>query len=384
MFTYIGIDGQEHQGQTSEGLPPGLSFNGIDTISGTYNPTSTPTPSPTPGIDSAADEVSTLAPDTIKIRPLFSIEPVATNSNGTGVAPLDFIEPPLATNPATLVASFSATLNGSVNPAGSATTVYFQYGTTTTYGHTTPNQSKTGNTTQNVMANISGLSANTTYHFRIVAMNSAGTRYGSDKTFRTLSPTGPAVVTTNPATLIASFSARLNGSLDPHGLPTTVYFRYGTTTGYGHTTAIQTKSGNTYQNIGANITSLNANTTYHFQLVATNSAGTRYGSDKTFRTLSATGPPVVTTNAATNVTASSATLNGSLDPHGLSTNVRFEYGTTTNYGRSTTMQTQTGNTYRNISANISGLSGSTTYHFRIVATNSGGTRNGSDRTFRTP
>jgi hypothetical protein len=127
-----------------------------------------------------------------------------------------------------------------------------------------------------------------------------------------------------------------------------------------------------------------ANTTYHFRIVATNSHGTSYGSDRTFATLTATGPPVVTTNPAANVTTSSATLNGSLDPHGLITTVYFQYGTTTSYGHTTPTQTQAGNTYRNIAANISGLTAHTTYHFRIVATNSGGTRMGSDRTFTTP
>ena len=44
--------------------------------------------------------------------------------------------------------------------------------------------------------------------------------------------TGPPIVTTNPARLIASFSAMLNGSLNPDGLPTTFHFQYGTTTSY--------------------------------------------------------------------------------------------------------------------------------------------------------
>jgi hypothetical protein len=287
------------------------------------------------------------------------------------------------TNPATLVASFSATLNGSVDPHGLATNVYFQYGTTTSYGLTTAIQSKTGNTYQNVAANISSLTASTAYHFRIVATNSAGTRYGSDRTFTTLTATGPPVVITNPATLIASFSATLNGSVDPHGLTTTVYFQYGTTSSYGHSTATQSKTGNTYQNVAANISGLTASTTYHFRMVATNSAGTVYGADRTFTTLSATGPPVVITNAATNVASSSATLNGSADPHGLSTTVYFQYGTTTSYGHSTATQSKTGNTYQNVAANISSLTASTTYHFRIVATNSAGTTYGSDKTFTT-
>jgi Kelch motif/Putative Ig domain len=386
QFTYIGTDGLKHgPSATCGGLPPGLCFDGMNTISGTYNPT--PTPTPRAEFTSVARDFSTTAPDTIKIRPAFAIDPTATNPAGTGVAPLNFFAtgPPIVTtNPATLIASFSATLNGSLNPDGLTTSVHFQYGTTTNYGFTTANQSFTGTTDRNVSANISGLTAHTTYHFRIVATNGAGTTYGSDRTFTTLNATGPPVVTTNPAALVASFSAALEGSVDPHGLTTSIYFRYGTTNSYGLTTAPQNRSGNRYQNISANISSLSANTTYHFRIVATNSAGTRFGSDRTFTTLSATGPPVVTTNPVTNLTSSSATLNGLLDPHGLATTVFFRWGTTTSYGHTTTMQSESGNAYRNIAASITGLSTHTTYHFRIVATNSAGTRFGSDRTFTTP
>jgi N-acetylneuraminic acid mutarotase len=313
---------------------------------------------------------------------------VATNSYGTRYGSdrtfttLSSTGPPVViTNAATLIASFSATLDGSVDPHGLTTTVHFEYGTTTAYGQTTVNQSKSGNTFQNVAANISSLAASTLYHFRIVATNSAGTVHGSDRTFTTLSATGPPVGITNPATLIASFSATLNGSVDPHGLSTTVHFEYGTTTSYGLTTAPQNKSGNSYQNVSANISGLSASTTYHFRIVATNSAGTVYGADRTFTTLSPTGPPVVITNPATNLTSSSATLNGSVDPHGLSTSVHFQYGTTTSYGHTTPAQTHTGNAYLNVSANISGLTAGTRYHFRILATNSAGTSYGADKAF---
>jgi hypothetical protein len=63
--------------------------------------------------------------------------------------------------------------------------VYLEYGRTTSYGSRTPNQTKTGNNYQNVSANISGLRAGTTYHFRIVGTNAAGTRHGADRTFTT-------------------------------------------------------------------------------------------------------------------------------------------------------------------------------------------------------
>ena len=216
-----------------------------------------------------------------------SSDVTATSPEGINldVIGYDLVRTPIVTtNAATNVASFSATLNGSVNPNGLTTTVHFQYGTTTSYGSTTANQTFAGNTTRNVAANISGLATHTAYHFRIVATNTAGTRYGSDRTFTTLSPTGAPVVRTNPASNVASFSATLNGSLDPHGLTTSVHFQYGTTTNYGLTTAPQSQSGNTYRNITANISGLTSHTTYHFRLVATNADGTRMGSDRTFTT----------------------------------------------------------------------------------------------------
>jgi len=96
--------------------------------------------------------------------------------------------------------------------------------------------------------------------------------------------TGPPVVTTDPATNVTASSARLNGRLDPHRLSTTVYFQYGTTTSYGSRTPNQIKTGNNYQNVLASISGLTAGTTYHFRIVASNTAGTRYGTDSTLTT----------------------------------------------------------------------------------------------------
>src|SRR5205807_1149243 len=123
--------------------------------------------------------------------------------------------------------------------------------------------------------------------------------FGSDRTFTTLSPTGPPVVTTNPATLIASFSATLNTSVVPQGCATRIHFQYGTTTSYGLSTAPQSHTGNTYLNVSANISSLSASTVYHFHTFPTRRSSDLFGSDRTFTTLSPTGPPVVTTNPAT-------------------------------------------------------------------------------------
>jgi hypothetical protein len=289
---------------------------------------------------------------------------------------------------ATNVASYSFTANWSRSIAGgeylAATGYHLDVSTSSSFSTYVPGYQNldVGNVTSR---SVTGLNANTGYYFRVRAYRGVNpcSVYSNTVQVTTLSPTGPPVVITNRATYIASYSARLQGTVDPHGLTTTVYFQYGTTLSYGLTTAIQSKTGNTYQNVVATIGGLTASTTYHFRIVATNSAGTRYGADRTFTTLAPTGPPAVITNLATLVASFSATLNGSVDAHGLTTNVHFQYGTTTSYGLTTANQSKTGNTYQDVVANIGGLAASTTYHFRMVATNSAGTIYGGDRTFTT-
>lgn len=95
-------------------------------------------------------------------------------------------------------------------------------------------------------------------------------------------------------------------------------------------------------------------------------------------------PPVATINAATALTVSSATLNGSVI-NGANSNIIFEYGLTTSYGSTVTATPSpvTSNTATPVSANITGLVAGTTYHYRVKATNTLGTSFGSDETFTT-
>jgi Trypsin len=132
---------------------------------------------------------------------------------------------------------------------------------------------------------VTGLNPTTIYHYRVRAYNGNGTSGNSNVVnVTTLSPTGFPVVITNPASMVESFSATLNGSVNPHGLSTTVYFQYGRTTNYGSRTPNQTRTGDSYQNVNAIITGLSPGTMYHFRIVARNVVGTRRGSDRTFTT----------------------------------------------------------------------------------------------------
>jgi hypothetical protein len=95
-------------------------------------------------------------------------------------------------------------------------------------------------------------------------------------------------------------------------------------------------------------------------------------------------PPAATTTAASDVGATTATLNASVSPNKEATTYYFEYGTTTAYGsRTPTAGPITGNASKSVSADITGLAAQTTYHARIVATNPSGTVRGADVTFTT-
>ena len=133
----------------------------------------------------------------------------------------------------------------------------------------------------------------------------------------------------------------------------------------------------------SNLSDLNAATMYYVRAYATNSAGTGYGIVMSFTTLGQA--PSATTQSATNVTSTSATLNGVINANYLSTTVTFEYGTTTSYGQIATASPSpiTENSNTNVTAEITGLKEGTIYHFRAKTVNSLGTTNGNDISFTT-
>ena len=240
----------------------------------------------------------------------------------------------------------------------------------------------------------------TTYSYNFTPNFTSGTRYysvvvifnGTSRAYTNkISVTATATVTpptasTNNATFITSNSARLNGSVNPNGTLTGYIFEYGTSTNYGNSTPIEyIGSGTSAQNVYADISGLQPNTTYNFRIKAVNSQQqVVFGANKTFTTNVAGNPPTVSTGTAGNVTATSATLNGTVNPNNAETAYLFEYGTTISYGTQTIAENVgSGNSTLSVNKTISGLQPNTTYHYRIYAGNEFGYVTGNDMTFNT-
>ncbi|HYE68538.1 MAG TPA: DUF4347 domain-containing protein, partial [Anaerovoracaceae bacterium] len=197
-------------------------------------------------------------------------------------------------------------------------------------------------------------------------------------------PVAPEVIT-DPASSVSTIGATLNGSINANNGSTVVTFEYGTTTSYGTSvTASQSPvSGAAVTSVSYTLSGLMPNTTYHYRVVGENIISIMNGLDNTFTT-SAMRPAAIT-NPATSATSTGAILNGSINANNASTEVTFEYGTTTSYGTSAAAMegSISGTSATSVSYALTGLMPNTTYHFRVAGENVAGTTNGLDRTFTT-
>jgi DNA-binding beta-propeller fold protein YncE len=310
---------------------------------------------------------------------------VADSSNANVWTFAAFVAPDATTGPATDIAVDGATLQGTVNPQGTATTYHFDYGTDTTYGNQTgesdPPETGSGDVAASMA--VSGLAPNATYHYRIVATNPDGSIPGQDQTFTT----GPAppTVDTAAATNVTSMTATLRGTVNPHNSPASYHFEYGTTTAYG--TSTDPRDGGTDNNSNpatATITGLAPSTTYHYRLIADNgTGGPAIGPDQTFTT--ADQPPTPTTGSPTDVTTSSASLHGTIDTHGHPGTYSFSItqtdGTYTDSTPTTPFPAGTGPIA--VSVAIAELPADGHFNVRLAATTSGGSRSSQPQSFAT-
>jgi hypothetical protein len=191
----------------------------------------------------------------------------------------------------------------------------------------------------------------------------------------------PPAIEETYVTHLGSTSATLEGQVNPGGGETTYRFEYGPSASYGQSTPVASiGAGNGGRPAVAQIQGLAPSTTYHYRLVASNAAGPSIGTDHTFTTLP---PPVVSTGGAEGVGTNSVTISGTLETQGLQTQYEFDLGADTSYGSRIFGNAGVELGAQTFTVSVEGLQPSTTYHYRIVATNIFGTVYGADRTFTT-
>ena len=219
------------------------------------------------------------------------------------------VAPSVKTIDATNVTASAATLNGKIIDLGGSgyCEVWFEYGTTTSYGSITP----AINATSSFSISVNGLQPGKTYHFRAVAKNKAGITYGNDVTFTT------HVLKASVSTSSVSYAVVLKGNVIDLGGASYCYawFEYGATMLYGNSTdkILLTHPGT----FNAIVTGLEQNKTYHYRAVVQNSNGISYGNDMTFKMLSLPSSPSITTlNATINQTNGTAILHANLTLNG--------------------------------------------------------------------
>jgi hypothetical protein len=346
------------------------------------------------GLASVSAEVTGLAPGRTCYYRI-----VGSNENGANVGVVRSFETlpavgGLATGPVKELQPDQAILTGTLNPGGLDTHYYFQWGTSNAYGSTTPappgTDAGSGTSTIEAQTPITGLAANTLYHYRLVGENEQyGTTYGQDLTFTT---SGPPTVTYPPPTGITQTEVTIHAQINPEKLETTYRFQYGETSAYGQEAPIGGETigtGQTPVERSATLKELKVGAIYHYRVLAENTAGITEGPDQTVQTVPSA--PVDGTYA-TDVSATEATLHAHINPLGNDTHYYFQYGTEPcgqSPGDCANIPAPPGEDIGSGSEDVAreatptGLRPGTTYHFRVLDSNALGTSEGPERSFTT-
>lgn len=321
----------------------------------------------------------------------YNCEAFATNSNGTAYSgkttftTLAVLLSGVTTSEVSNISYTSATCGGSVDSDGG--------GEVTERGvcwgaNPNPETSGThlsnGTGTGEFEVNLVGLTPNTTYYVRAYAVNSKGTNYGDNVSFKTLSYNAPSI-TTSAATNISYTSVTCGGNIESDGglNITEKGVCWGTSQNPTTSDSHLTSGGTNLGNFSVNITGLTPNTDYYLRAYATNSNGTSYGDNVTIKTIDYSKPSVTTQNV-TDITANSITIGGNVTQDGGS-NVTARgvcWSTSSNptvSGSHTTDGSGTGS----FTSTITGLTQNTTYYVRAYATNSKGTSYGDTKQITT-
>jgi uncharacterized protein (TIGR02145 family) len=314
----------------------------------------------------------------------------ATNSTGTAYGnelsftTLSIIIPTLTTTAISTITATSGISGGNITSDGGASVTARGICWSTSTGPTIADSKTTNGTgTGNFASNLSGLVSSTTYYVRAYATNSAGTAYGNELNFTTLSIVIPTLTTTAISTITAT-AATSGGNIASDGGASVTARGVCWSTSTGPTIADNKTSNSTGTgSFVSNLSGLISSTTYYVRAYATNSAGTAYGNELSFSTLSL-AIPTLSTTTITAIKATTASSGGNITSNGgASVTARGVCWSTSTSPTIADSKTINGSGSGSFTSNLSGLAPSSTYYVRAYATNSEGTGYGNELSFST-
>jgi hypothetical protein len=277
----------------------------------------------------------------------------STDFTFTTTAAPDTTPPTISSVSASSITQNSAVVSWSTNEASNT---QVQYGTTTSYGSsTTINSSMVTSHSQA----LSGLSASTLYHYRVLSRDAANNLATSaDFTFNTTATpdTTPPVISSVSASPVTYNAATITWTTSE---ASNTQVQYGTTTGYGSSTTINSSMVTSHSQA---LSGLSASTLYHYRVLSRDAANNLATSaDFTFTTAATpdTTPPVISSVSSGSVTQNAAVVTWSTNE---AADTQVEYGTTPGYGSTTTLNSGLVTSH---SQAVSGLSANTLYYFRV-------------------
>ena len=272
------------------------------------------------------------------------------------------VQPPPPAISEVTVADLRAQSAGITWTTDQAATSQVEYGTTTDYGTSTALDS---DHVTSHSVNLSGLSPDTTYHYRVISTNANGTAYSSDATFVT---TELLEITNIAATDISGTTATITWTTNQAG---SSKVEYGTTSEYGSSTATDTAEVLSHS---MTLTGLTPGAPYHYRVVSGNDNGTASSGNNTFATV---GFPVISNVQVINVTSNAAVVTWATE---LASTSQVDYGLTTAYGATTDLDVTTVVAH---SVALIGLAPNTTYNYRVRSVGTAGEAISENRTFST-
>jgi uncharacterized protein (TIGR02145 family) len=321
----------------------------------------------------------------------YYIRAYAINTTGVGYGnqvtftTLAPVPPNLSTTAISAVTSVSAATGGSIiNNGGAPITARGVVWDTLTNPLITKNKSINGSINNIFLDTIRGLAGSRVYYVRSYATNSAGTAYGNEVSFTTLTPVVPTV-TINPIDLITNVSARSGGAITSDGGAAILSKGVVWSTFVNPTISnSKTTDSSGVAPFTSQLTGLLGDSVYYVRAYATNATGTGYSSQLNFTAITAV-LATVTTNPITSITSNSAISGGNVTASG--GGVISARGVVWNTSPTPTLshfKTTDGTGTGTFTSNLTSLTPpGTTYYVRAYVTNSIGTNYGNEVTFTT-